>query len=328
MKHQNASTHLLLPDEVPEMGRRELLKAGIALTASVSLARLLAPQTAHAADTYSVKRKLVWINMGGGWDILEVTDPKPGSTAKIDMTYNWGDAHSLAGADANTKVGRWLPGLAENGQDTLLLRGLAMGTTSHDAGSTYMDTSILSNNGRVNAASIPSIVASESGATIPIIQLAGGMDPRIDRGLLKNISVVRAQNLDLYRSMYPTEPDLIARRLKLLDYMRSSIARLKTSAGTNDRLTAIDTANTKIKGQIESGIGAKLALTNDDKAAFVAAAGGTKGMGRGSDAFAMALKLIKNDLVTCVNMGVGGFDTHSNQERNLMPILTEFDRNL
>ena len=326
----NSSTHILLPEEVSEFGRRQFLSAGVALTATISLAKLLAPLSAHAAETYTVKRKLVWINMGGGWDILEVTDPKPASTARIDMTYPWEAAHALAGGDTNTRVGRWMPGLAENGRDTLLLRGLAMGTTSHDAGSTYMDTSILSNNGRVNAASIPSIVSSESSATIPIIQLAGGMDPRIDRGLLKNISVVRAQNLDLYRSMYPTEPDLVARRLKLLDYMKGSIDRLKTSVGTNDRLTAVDTANSKIKGQIESGIGAKLSLTNDDKAAFAqaSASAGARGMGRGGDAFALALKLIKNDLVTCVNMGVGGFDTHSNQDRNLMPILTEFDRNL
>ncbi|MEN9824599.1 MAG: hypothetical protein RI953_344, partial [Pseudomonadota bacterium] len=43
------------------------------------------------------------------------------------------------------------------------------------------------------------------------------------------------------------------------------------------------------------------------------------------DSFALAVKLLKNDLVTCINMGVGGFDTHTQQDRNLMPILTGFD---
>ena len=91
--------------------------------------------------------------------------------------------------------------MAQIGDDLLLVKGISMGTTSHNAGSVYMDTGILSNAGTVNSASIPSIVASEGTSTIPIIQLNGGTDPKIDRGLLNPVSAVRAQDLELYRSM-------------------------------------------------------------------------------------------------------------------------------
>jgi hypothetical protein len=278
---------------------------------------------AQAPSEFPLARKLVWINMGGGWDILESVDPKASSTKDLDVGYDYALTHVLAGS-GGTHVGRYFPGLATQGDDVLLLRGLAMGTTSHDAGAVYMDTGILSNAGRVNAASIPSIVASESDATIPIIQLAGGMEPQLDRGLLKPVSLVRAQNLDLYRSMYPTEKAEVARKMAMLDYMRKSVARAKAKMGANDRLGAVEAAESKIRGQIASGIGAKLQLTAADRAAFASAA--VQGMGGGvADAFALALKLIKNDLVSCVNMGMGGFDTHANQERQLSAILPPFD---
>lgn len=309
--------------------RREFITACTSLTAYASVGNLFQtiPAFAQSSENYPVQRKLVWINLMGGWDILETVDPKASSSSGVDMVYDWGAAHALAGASADVKVGRWLPGLASLGRDTVLLRGLAMGTTSHDAGSVYMDTAILSNNGRVNAASIPAIVASESTATIPVIQLAGGSELLLDRGLLKPVSVVRAQNLDLYREMYPTDDALVAQKIKLLDYLRASIARKQAITGANDRLTALASAEEKIRGQIVDGIGSKLVLTDEDLRPFSSSATAMNNRGA-SSAFALALKLVKNDLVTCVNMGVGGFDTHSNQDRMLEPILTSFDNNL
>jgi hypothetical protein len=320
-------TILGLPHETETFSRRTLLSAGTSLVAYASASQLLLSRAAFGQgqnqNEFTVQRKLVWINMSGGWDILETVDPKVNSTAKLDVAYSYNEAHRLSGSRADVRVGRHLPGLASLGSDLLLIRGLVMGTTSHDAGATYMDTGVLSNTGRVNAASIPAIVASESDATIPIIQLQGGMDPRTDRGLLNPVSLVRAQNLELYRSMYPTEKDLVERRMLMLDYLKKSVARVKSKAGANDRLSALEVAEEKIRGQIASGLGSKLMLTDADKAAF-----GTGENARGADAFALALKLIKNDLVSCVNLGVGGFDTHSNQDRALEGILPAFDKNI
>jgi hypothetical protein len=317
-----------LPDEVHAFSRRQILTTGAAVVGYASVARLLgmpavAMGQAPEQTTFPVLRKLVWINMSGGWDILESVDPKKTSTANLDVGYDFNLTHPLAGAPADVRLGRFFPGVASLGDDVLLLRGLAMGTTSHDAGSVYMDTGILSNTGRVNAASIPSIVASESDATIPIIQLGGGMEPMLDRGLLKPVSLVRAQNLDLYRSMYPTEKAAVDRKLAMLDYLKKSVARAKAKVGTNDRLGAVEAAESKIRGQIASGIGSKLQLTDADRAPFAAAAANMRG--GPADAFALALKLLNNDLVTCVNMGLGGFDTHANQDRQLSTLLPPFD---
>ena len=88
-----------------------------------------------------------------------------------------------------------------------------------------MDTGVLSNSGTVNAASIPAIVASEASATIPIIQLSGGSEPQTDRGLFNPVSVVRASNLELYRSMYPQDANELAVKNKLIEYLSRSISK-------------------------------------------------------------------------------------------------------
>jgi hypothetical protein len=313
------------PSELAEISRRQLLQTGVSLTAWASAGQLIGAGSASAQSTsYAPQRNLIWINMNGGWDILEVTDPKPQSTSVIDMSYTWGEARDIASSSDGAKIGRWLPNIAALGQDLLVLRGLAMGTTSHMAGSVYMDTGILSNAGRVNAASIPAIVASESQATIPIIQLNGGSEPQTDRGLLNPVSVVRAGNLELYRSMYPDGEDALQRKMAVLDYLRNSVTRMSGKVGANDRLSNLEAAEAKVRGQFSTNVGAKLALTAEDRALFQT--GAPQGMGGGSsDAVALALKMINNDICTCINLGFGGFDTHQNQTTRLQPILTGID---
>lgn len=319
-----SNVDLCLPSEVAEISRRQLLAGGVSLTAYASAASLFLPKTAQAQTAYTPKRNLIWINMNGGWDILEVTDPKAASTSGIDMLYGWNEAHDLANSTDGSRIGRWLPGIAALGRDVLLLRGLAMGTTSHMAGSVYMDTGILSNAGRVNAASVPAIVASESSATIPIIQLNGGSDPMIDRGLLKPVSAVRAENLDLYRSMYPEGDAALQRKMAVLDYLKASVTRLQDEVGANDRLSNLAAAEDKVRAQFAANVGAKLSLTDADRTLF--RTGAPRGMANGSgDAVALALKLINNDICTCINLGVGGFDTHQNQTARLQPVLTTVD---
>ncbi|MCX6118429.1 MAG: DUF1501 domain-containing protein [Proteobacteria bacterium] len=324
-KNSPSQISLALPHEVEAISRRQFIDHGVSLTAFTSLYSMLgASDVSRAAIRFPPQRKLIWINMSGGWDILEVTDPKTNSTSGIDMSYSWGDAKEVVGGDG-TKIGRWCSNIANLGTDLLVVRGLAMGTTSHEAGSVYMDTGILSNAGRVNAASIPSIVASESAATIPIIQLSGGSDPMIDRGLLNSVSPVRASNLDLYRSMYPTEADALARRMDILKYLKTSIDGYQQSVGANDRLTDLASAEAKIRVQFEGNVGSKLALTAEDAAPFTRVATGGR-QNSVSDAFALAAKLVKNDLVTCVNLGIGGFDTHANQTARMQPIMEQADR--
>lgn len=315
------------PVDVEALSRRQLLTRGTSLMAYVALDQLL-PVTAsaqsEARQQFSPLRKLIWINMAGGWDILEVTDPKVTSTPGIEMTYGWNETNPVLHATDDVRLGRWLPRIAGLGRDLLVVRGLAMGTTAHPAGSTYMDTGILSNAGRVNSASIPAIVASESVATIPMIQLANGSDPQTDRGLLNPVSVVRANNLELYRRMYPQGEAALQRKMAVLDYLKNSIERLRDQVGASDRLNALAAAESKVRGQFLGNVGSKLELTAADREYFATTNVST--MNRAAvDTVALALKLINNDIVTCVNLGFNGFDTHQNQTRNLQPILQEVD---
>lgn len=315
-----------------KFSRRKLLAGGSTLMGYLSMAKILGhhPELwrdqAMAQDfaqlAASQNKNLIWISMNGGWDILEVTDPKVRSTAGIDMTYSYDDAHSLA--NSGEKIGRWLPKLAARGADMVVVRGLAMGTTSHMAGKVYCDTGVLSNAGTVNAASIPAMIASESSATIPIIQLGGGTDVLTDRGITKPVSVVRAQNLELYRSMYPEDQADLAVKLKILDYIKATADRHQLSFGNTDRVTDVLSAESKIRAQLESDIASKMSLTDADTAPFLANAPSVMSRGQ-MDSFALTLKLVKNGLVSAVNLGIGGFDTHSNQERRLEPVITQLD---
>lgn len=328
----NQHTLVAHPTEVAEFSRRQLLRSGVSMTAFASMSSLLMRRKALAQSTvsHSVQRKLIWIQLNGGWDILETTDPKQASTSGIDVIYNWGLNHTIAGS--SVRIGRFLPSIASHGDDVLVVNGISMQTTSHMAGRLYMDTGVLSNSGNVNAASIPSIVASESDVTIPIIQLSGGSEPLIDRGLLNPVSVVRAGNLDLYRGMYPTEQEEIDRRLLMIDYLRNSIDRLRQSVDTNstsnddaiDRIQNLAAAESKIRSQFEDNVGQRLVLTSDDLSVF--SSGSPAGMSRNmQETFALALKLISGDVVDVVNLGIGGFDTHSNQTARLQPVLQNVD---
>ncbi|MEZ4744271.1 MAG: DUF1501 domain-containing protein [Bdellovibrionota bacterium] len=316
------TSKICLPSDLNEINRRQLLIGGACLTAYLPLSKFIFPSL-YAQESYPIKKKLVWINMRGGWDILEVTDPKVSSTSGIDMIYDWGLANQVSGS-AGTKIGRWLPNIAAIGEDLLVVRGVAMGTTSHNAGSVYMDTGVLSNSGNVNAASIPAIVASQGASTIPIIQLNGGSDPQTDRGLLNPVSVVRANNLSLYRSMFPEDSSEIDKKLSVMNYVKDSIEQLKGEIGSTDRLTEIASAEEKVRTQFSQNVGQKLSLTDAELSTFVEGAPENFNTGM-AQSFALALKLIKEDIVDVVNLGVGGFDTHSNQSISLERTLTSVD---
>jgi hypothetical protein len=310
--------------------RRDFLKGGISLSASFAASRLLMPFSARAqseAEDFPVLRKLVWIHMAGGWDILETVDPKARSTDKLDAIYDYSLAPRLAGGSQDVRLGRWLTNTATHGSDIVVVRGLAMGTTSHDAGSVYADTGVLSNSGNVNAASIPAIVASQSSVTIPLIQLGMGNTPKTDRGLLKPVSVVRAQELSLYRSLFPATEIERGASQRIIEYARRSLLRLQAVTGSHDRMTEVEAARSKIQAQIEADVGSKLILNDEDRIPFQNALGSdTSNEARSlASNFALVVKLLKNQLVTSVNMSVGGFDTHANQERALEPKLTRFD---
>lgn len=323
-KRQQSTMNFCLPTDVGSISRRQLLKHGSSLAAFMTGSQLLASRYAIGQEAVDpIQRRLVWIMMNGGWDILEVTDPKVASTPGIDMSYDWALAQQVTGAPDGDKIGRWLSRTAGIGSDLVVVRGLNMKTTSHTAGRVYMDTGILSNSGDVNVASIPVIVASQSEATIPMIQLSGGMEALTDRAT-SNVSVVRAQNLELYRSMYPESDAELVQKTAVLDHLRNSADRVEALIGSNDRLTAVKNAESKIRTQFQNNVRSQLALTDEDMAAFRPTDGmrGNNGM---TETFAMAAKLIKNNLVTSLNLGVGNFDTHSNQEARMQPVVENFD---
>ena len=80
----------------------------------------------------------------------------------------------------------------------------------------------------------------------------------------------------------------------------------------------------KIGVQFTDGVGSSLSLTEEDTKSFEDPSL-TNLRTSDVESFALALKLLKNDVCSCVNIGMGGFDTHANQTRVLEPIMTKFD---
>jgi uncharacterized protein (DUF1501 family) len=71
-------------------------------------------------------------------------------------------------------------------------------------------------------------------------------------------------------------------------------------------------------------VGKQLTVTPAELAAFKA--GGPLRLDNGmAESFALAQKLIIGGVVDCINLGVGGFDTHANQSMRLEPTLTSVD---
>jgi uncharacterized protein (DUF1501 family) len=99
---------------------------------------------------------------------------------------------------------------------------------------------------------------------------------------------------------------------------------MQDEVGSSDRLQSLSAAEEKVRAQFAGGVGSKLALTDADRSLFRTDA--PRGMnGGGQDAMALALKLISNDIVSCITLGIGGFDTHQNQSTRLQPILANVD---
>lgn len=141
------------------------------------------------------------------------------------------------------------------------------------------------------------------------------------------MSIVRAQELELYRKLFPSNATELDASQRIIEYTRRSLLRLQSVTGSHDRLTEIEAARGKIQAQIEADVGNKLLLNDEDRLPFEQDSEAEMSRDRTNliSNFALVIKLLKNQLVTSVNMSVGGFDTHSNQERTLGPRLTNFD---
>jgi uncharacterized protein (DUF1501 family) len=311
------------------MNRRDFLKQMFSLSLSIRWSSLMRSQPLWASAPS--KKKIVLIDLNGGWDILETVDPKGHSTAQLDLSYPWANTHPLNG-HPEARLGRWCPNLAQKGVS--LIRGLSFGTTSHDAGRAYSDTGVLSNDGRTNAASLSAILGSESEALVPLLQLPGGPTPQSDRGLLKPLSVVRAENLEQYRSLLPSNDKAQYLIEKTMTQLSERLEKLPLDAKETNRIRTIKDALEKGQTHVKSNLRDLLQLSSSDQRPYheslrrrfqEAEISVANQHLRFADGLALAKKLIENNVTDCLALGLGGFDTHYQQDKRLKPLLLAFD---
>ena len=68
-----------------KLNRRDLIKSAISLSAYSSVANLFGKEAFAQSMSFPPQKKLVWIQMSGGWDLLESVNPKPRSTSGIEI---------------------------------------------------------------------------------------------------------------------------------------------------------------------------------------------------------------------------------------------------
>ncbi len=97
------SADFILPQMVDNCTRRCFIQSGISLSAYMTAAQFIGIGRADAA-TAPIQRRLIWINMYGGWDVLETADPKASSNSSVDVSFGWDLAQHLAGAEDSVRL--------------------------------------------------------------------------------------------------------------------------------------------------------------------------------------------------------------------------------
>jgi uncharacterized protein (DUF1501 family) len=178
--------------------RRQLLEtAGIAAGA-VTLRTLLWPARAEAASAPA--GNLLFCYFSGGWDQLLALDPRD----QTKPAFQQAAAYSAMGsgiypaydkvADANVKAllagnpsgiqtaqnltfGPAVPlSLQQHAQDLCIVRGVAMGTLTHEVGRRYFITGKFPRGLQAAGSSLPTVIAAGAGDTTQIPNLAVGVE--------------------------------------------------------------------------------------------------------------------------------------------------------
>lgn len=294
------------------MDRRDFLK--IASTAGLGVAAAGLPFASDAAAAPYEGTFWITINAGGGWDVTSFCDPKGAKDANDPDPMN----HYLA-ADIGTAVGsasnmRYAPDPAgankaffdKYAKDLMVLNGVDNSTNSHDVGSrvTWSGTLV------ENKASFAALVAAAYGNALPMAYITnGGYD--VAAG---TVAVTRVGNIDAVRRIaYPAvidplyDPDktpfytdetesriMAARDARLQAAMgKQNLPRLKQSM---NMLYTARSGQNELK-KLTEFLPAQLAQGSLQRQAQI------------------ALAAYRAGICVSANLGIGGFDTHGNNDQ-------------
>lgn len=298
-----------------------------------SLGRALFAATAAAPADHEF---FVFVHAAGGWDVTLWADPRnerrglvePGSTDNLDPgpVKLWvdqkldEDTQTFAVVQpkgCNIPFGPGIGRLVERADRLSVVNGLAMNTVSHPDGTAYSVTGRHLVGGRVVASSVDTMLANELGreATFPTVSIAfpsSYVGDELDRRVVPlRISNVGAVTRTLTRSeRWETSADRDAVTALLADEARELAKRAQYPGALQGLALQYDALRRMLKAGLADAFSVnalKAAQPSFDyKARFAGGAAVNA---------AFAVEAMKRNVVRCVSLAMGGFDTHTNNYR-------------
>lgn len=302
------------------MDRRDFLK--IASTAGLGVAAAGLPFASDAAAAPYEGTFWVTINAGGGWDVTSFCDPK-GSTGaddpdpmnhylKTDIGTAVGSASKMQYApDPNGANKAFFDKYAK---DLMVLNGVDNSTNSHDVGSrvTWSGTLV------ENKASFAALVAGAYGSALPMAYVTnGGYD--VAAGV---VAVTRVGNIDAVRRIaYPNVIDPMYDQNQTPFYTDETESRIASTRDARHQAMASKQNLPRIQQAMGMLFTARSGQNELKKLTeFLPAQLENQNLRRQAQ---IALAAYRAGICVSANLGIGGFDTHGNNDQQQFARLAE-----
>jgi len=302
------------------MDRRDFLK--IASTAGLGVAAASLPFSSDAsAETYT-GTFWVTINAGGGWDPTSFCDPK-GSKGMTDPDpMNHYLATDIGTAVGSTSGMQYAPDPDGNNKaffdkyckDLMVLNGVDTSTNSHEVGSrvTWSGTLV------ENKASFAALVAGAYGNALPMAYITnGGYD--VSAGV---VAVTRVGNVDAVRRIaYPNIIDPLYDQNQTPFYTEETAARITETRNARHMAYAEKQNLPRIQQSMGMLFTARSGQNELKKLTeYLPAQLEQENLRRQAQ---IALAAYRAGICVSANLGIGGFDTHGNNDQQQFARLAE-----
>ncbi|HET7501652.1 MAG TPA: DUF1501 domain-containing protein [Kofleriaceae bacterium] len=314
------------------MRRRDALKLFAGGAAALALRPSWAAATTQPDDFF------VFIHAGGGWDVTLWADPRnerkgliePATPANTDIggLEHWkpagGSFEIVAAPGTDLRLGPAIGKLFDLRDRLTIINGIAMNTVSHEDGTTYSTTGRHRSGAAAVAPSVDVVIASELGAAqlMPDIAVrwpSSFIGERLDRRSVPlRVGTIDAITRSFERSTdYLDAADRTAISALLTDEAHALASR-STHPPVFDQLASQHQALPALVG----GEFTRAFSAQTLRAAYPGFEYG--GFHQGTVIAApFALEAIKRNICRCVGFGIGGFDTHTTNQRQHARMLQE-----
>ncbi|HEX3760837.1 MAG TPA: DUF1501 domain-containing protein [Kofleriaceae bacterium] len=314
------------------MRRRDALQLLAGGAASLALRPTWAAAATRPDDFF------LFIHAGGGWDVTLWADPRnerkgliePASPANTDTggLAHWkpagGSFEVVTPPGSSLRLGPAIGKLFDLRDRLTIVNGLAMNTVSHDDGTTFSTTGRHRSGGAAVAASIDVMLASELGAAQLMPDIAVRWPASYLGGQLDRRSVpLRVGSVDAITKSFERSAEVLGTA------DRDAITALVTDearalAGREAHAPALDQLASQLQGlpPLIGGDFTKAFSPRQLQAAYPEF--DYRGLHRNNVVAApFAIEAFRRNIARCVGFGLGGFDTHTTNQRQHARLLQE-----